>query len=507
MIRQLLVLLLIGFSLGFRLFYVSHFNFAFTIDQARDMLEIRKIAVDHHLVMIGPTTSINGVYLGPFWYYFNLPAFLLSHGDPTSLVLWGVISYHLAVLIFWYVHKKTNPDLAIIGTFLLLVSPRLTGALSYSFNANAAPTFVILCLVLLELVLKTKKPLLALILGFLIGFSFQIEAAFCILLLPLAIYWFLKDRVHFLRPLAVGFVVTLIPQIAFEIKHRFLMTKIFFAEFAGQGNILGEKLPLGQRFLDRYHRYLGDLYSSLPISQLVIWLLLLCLILIIFQKTGQKLAQLSVSLVLLSIPFYLIFPQILKPWYTISLAVPFVLIFAGGLSLLLSSHRLGFRLFALFLLTAMAVNSFTQLSHQLEYKLTTRSADRASLFNQIKAVDGVYDQAKGTPFKVYDYSPSVYDFNYQYLFWWYGSKTYGYQPMTITYADNVPPYLQSSPKYQTNIRSGDRPLIFLIEEGRPGFEDQQSTWRRQFSDLCKMGETELVGNIVVEKLTACHEKK
>jgi len=52
-------------------------NFAFTIDQARDILFIRQIA-NFHPVLVGPTTSINGVFLGPFWYYFNLPAFIFS---------------------------------------------------------------------------------------------------------------------------------------------------------------------------------------------------------------------------------------------------------------------------------------------------------------------------------------------------------------------------------------------------------------------------------------------
>lgn len=507
MIKQLLIFILIGFSLSFHLFYVSHFNFAFTIDQARDMLEIRKIAVAYHPIMIGPTTSINGVYLGPFWYYFNLPAFVFGGGDPTTLVYWGIIFYHFSVLLFWLRYRKTNPYFGVIGTFLFLVSPRLLEAISYSFSANVAPAFVLLVLLLLEIVLRSKKPHSALILGLLVGLSAQTEIAFCILLLPLVLFWLIKDRVRLIRHFLIGFVLTLIPQVAFEVKHKFLMTKIFIAEFTGQGNILGDKLSISQKLIDRYQRYFGDLYSSLPISKLIIWLFLLCLVLVILGRKTPKLALLGLSLIIFSIPFYFLYPHIIKPWYTISLAVPFVLIFAGGLSVLYNSQRLAPKVLAIFLLVLISFSAYQQFSHRLEYKLTTRSADRASLLNQIEVVDWVYREAAGTGFKVYDYAPSVYDFNYQYLFWWYGSKTYGYQPISITYQDNVPPYLETLPKYQSNIRQNDRPATFLIREGRSGFEEEEKAWRHRFDDLCRMGEAKLTGNIVVEKLTVCHEKK
>ena len=507
MIKQIFALILIGASLSFRLFYVSDFNFAFTIDQARDMLEIRKIAIAHHPVTIGPTTSINGVYLGPFWYYFNLPAFILGRGDPTTLVYWTVIFYHFSVFLFWLRYRKTNPHFGTIGTFLFLISPRLLEATSYSFNANAAPAFVLLVLLLLEIVLESKKPLFTIILGILVGLSIQIEAAFCILLFPLVIFWLIKDRIHLIRQFTVGFVLTLVPQIAFEVKHKFMMTKIFIAEFSGQGDILGDKLSMSQKLADRSYRFLGDLGSSLPISQHIIWLLLFCLVLVILLPKTQKPALLSLSLIIFSIPFYLLYPHIIKPWYTISLAVPFIIIIASGMTSLYESRKTILKVSTLALLVLTSLKAYQQFSRQLGYKLTTRSADRASLLNQIETVDWVYQEAAGSGFKVYDYTPSVYDFNYQYLFWWYGSKAYGFQPISITYQDNVPAYVETLPKYQSNIRQNDQPAIFLIREGRLGFEEGEKAWRHQFDGLCKMGEAKLTGNIVVEKLTACHEKK
>ena len=63
---------------------VLNYNFPFTMDQSRDMLDIRQIVVSLHPTLIGPTTSINGVFLGPFYYYFNVIPYFLSGGDPAS---------------------------------------------------------------------------------------------------------------------------------------------------------------------------------------------------------------------------------------------------------------------------------------------------------------------------------------------------------------------------------------------------------------------------------------
>ena len=48
--------------------------------------------------------------------------------------------------------------------------------------------------------------------------------------------------------------------------------------------------------------------------------------------------------------------------------------------------------------------------------------------NEITAIDWIYQDAGGEPFGVFVYTPPVYDYAYQYLFWWRGGKRYGYLP-------------------------------------------------------------------------------
>jgi len=95
------------FSSFVRIIEVSNNNFAFTMDQARDVLDIRHMVVSKVPKIVGPTTSINGVFLGPFWYYFNFPAFIFGTGNPAFLVYWNIFWYQLTGLIIWlYFNKK-----------------------------------------------------------------------------------------------------------------------------------------------------------------------------------------------------------------------------------------------------------------------------------------------------------------------------------------------------------------------------------------------------------------
>ena len=75
----LVVLFISGFI---RCLQVRNFNSPFTYDQARDMLDLRVIAGFYDFQLSGPTTSITGLNLGPYYYYFNLPVVWIGQGNP-----------------------------------------------------------------------------------------------------------------------------------------------------------------------------------------------------------------------------------------------------------------------------------------------------------------------------------------------------------------------------------------------------------------------------------------
>ncbi|MBP6867251.1 hypothetical protein KBC13_03265, partial [Candidatus Shapirobacteria bacterium] len=86
---------------------VKNYHTAFTYDQARDLLDIRALGEFKDLTVMGPTTSINGLRLGPFYYYFNLPSYWLGQGNPQALVIWNILGFLITgVIIFEFFRKK-----------------------------------------------------------------------------------------------------------------------------------------------------------------------------------------------------------------------------------------------------------------------------------------------------------------------------------------------------------------------------------------------------------------
>src|SRR3989338_751022 len=74
-------------SLPKRLILTSNGIFAFNYDQGRDFLAVSKIIYEKDLVLIGQTTGLQGVFYGPWWYYFLAPLIYVFGGDPQKVAI------------------------------------------------------------------------------------------------------------------------------------------------------------------------------------------------------------------------------------------------------------------------------------------------------------------------------------------------------------------------------------------------------------------------------------
>lgn len=492
-------------------------NLPFTTDQGRDMIDIRSIAVGHKLRLIGPTTSINGVYLGPFWYYFNLPPFVVSGGDPSAILIWQIIWYQFAGLLVYFLFKKANPYLAFFVSVLFLIMPTGFNTSRYSWNANAMPIFSALFLVSLYFLKQKTTSIVAFFVGIVAGLSFQVEAAFGILFFPFSWGYLLtrtrKIKIHFWH--LAGFLLTLAPQGLFELRHQFSLTKVFLAEISGQSTMLGEKLTLQERIADRssvFLKLLQDI-SHLPVAYfypifaVVCFMTLVLLIKGYLTRSTGDFFLINVSFILIAFIFYLVFPQALKDWYLLGLSVPLVFLYACALTALFSYQDTLLRTAVVIILSASFVFTFLAQKEFLSVASKMASANKSSLKNSITDVDWVYQHADGQGFKVYSYLPSIYDYPYQYLFWWRGAKKYGYRPNDLAYLPNQPEYIDNMKSYFTNTRpmSAAEPTFLIIEreEQNPSF---QTAWLGNFAKLCPIENTELPYGVEIRKLVKCPTK-
>lgn len=482
-----------GVSLYLKLVPVLNNNFPFTMDQARDMLDIRAIVEGKKPTLIGPTTSINGVFLGPFYYYFNLLPFFVSNGDPAYLTYWNIIWYLIAAICLFVFFFKHDRYFALISACIYLMAPSLFYSSRYFWSANPMPYMTIFYFLSIFNFFKNKTLINAGFIGLISGLSMQVEAAFGVLFLPffLIFGFFKKTGIKYLGAVSVAFFLTLIPQILFELRHDFIMTKTFLGELSGKSQILGDKLTLDQTFLSHLNSFTQFSTGHFQIPQtLSIAILLIAVIFLSLKLKQNKLYEdvrivflSSVFFVLFAFFFYMFYSHPLKGWYLLGLHIPYILITALFLSELIDVKKnLFISLIVLFLGWSFSATYIDQEKF-VPQSVSDRSNDKSNLRNELEAVDWVYKKAGGKGFKAYNYIPSVYDYPYQYLYWWQGKKQ-GYHPETVSYLEGVPEYIQENEKFFTQKKPQEDGNIFLIYEPDKESPDRLAAWLGNFTKFC-----------------------
>src|SRR4030042_6358918 len=79
--EYIILFLILAFSAFFRLFRLNQL-LGFWYDQGRDALVIWDLLHKGKLFLIGPVTGIEGIFLGPFYYYLMAPFYFVGGGSP-----------------------------------------------------------------------------------------------------------------------------------------------------------------------------------------------------------------------------------------------------------------------------------------------------------------------------------------------------------------------------------------------------------------------------------------
>jgi len=438
------VIVLLGFSI--RIKGVIEGSFAFTYDVGRDMLAVWNIVVNHQLLFIGPTTGLPGVFYGPWWYYLLAPAFVAGSGDPKGVATFIVLLGMATVIGGFYLGRKVSgKTLGIILAGLLAFSPIMLGLTTQIWNPNIAPFITLLIIIILAILSGVKKQdgskkhvWLFFFLGILLALNFDAEivyGALFFLSIVISFVVLLRNTFSLQRIIAfgLGFILILSPRILFELKHQFLMTRTLLSSFTGKlpG---GSELPFLERLPQRLE-VLGQMWiDTVSLSNWwvggVLAVLVIATILRYFPKLSQVKQKLVIVLSITLVTFYvglLFFSHDIWSHYFVGLPVVFILLLGLGIDALLSSLP-RFRTLLLSGVVLLIIANFNPLKVIGEMTKPLWIGDASVYRNQLVAIDYVYQEASGRPFKYLVYTPPIYDYPYQYLFIWYGEKEYQYVP-------------------------------------------------------------------------------
>lgn len=500
---KLIIFLILALGLIYRLIISSGGNFIFNMDNARDMVDVREMVVSKHLRLIGPTSAIDGFYNGPGWYYLLSIPFLLSGGNPYAsilmeIMLWAVGGYFLLKLTSrWGLWSMVLVgSIWVASNFVLLAS-------QYAFNPNPVIFLTPFLIYLLEKYLEKGEMLFSILLWFLAGLFLQFEMATGILIpaILLTSIFLLNKKLFKLKSFWVGvliYIVLLMPQILFDLKHEFIMTKsvlTYLSLTQDKGQVINPLLRLRLIATSFYDTILPTFENFKFFTKTAILFFFIALFIQAKKgiKAGDKLFFICSILILVSFVGYTLLPITVNRWHLDAVVVTAIITTGFILKTIIDLGKIG-KFAEMGIVIIVIVYSLLNIQNYLN-DLKKPNNDPASYKNEISSIDYVYQKADGKNFKVYTYLPSVIDYPYQYLFWWIGLKRYGYIPEDYAYAPNKPAYIAQKDKLSQGSRPSSSGLIFLIKQ--PDQNGIRHLWENQFKNL-ELILTEKVGPNVIE---------
>ncbi|MDQ3239600.1 MAG: glycosyltransferase family 39 protein, partial [bacterium] len=240
--RSFLVYLILGFII-FGASYIRLSNIrgfqVFLGDQGRDVLIVKKMIDNHRPTFIGPTASVGGFFLGPFYYYLMVIPLILAQMDPVGpAIMVALLSIATTLMCFIFAKRYVSSVAGLIASALYAISSLVVEYARSSWNPNVLPFFslalVMACAYLLEKDSKYKEVVLFVI-GACLGIIIQLHYAVWGMYLFAACIYFaykFKDiamsaknqfRKTFEEIMVIfsGIFLMMSPFLLFEIYHKF----------------------------------------------------------------------------------------------------------------------------------------------------------------------------------------------------------------------------------------------------------------------------------------------
>lgn len=401
--------------------------FAFTFDHARDFVDLRQMLDEGKLRLIGPPTGIDGVFHGVWWHWLLIPFFIATGGDPKLMVLIFNIISTGEILLAYYLGKKINGRTGgLIFAALVATSPFFISTSAQLWHPHVIPLLTFIYGFVLLKLFKTKNSFIAL--GFLLGifFEFGFLAGGIVVAASIVALWLnnLRPNIKQLLLSIGGFLLWEMPRGIFELRHNFIQTRSFIAYLTNSQRVID---PLSLRFMERMKTIYGlfsdaffGTYQAWAGAFLVILIVLLVRLFPLFSHTEKKLVKYLLTLLAAMTALAIIYPNTIWHYYLISISGFMLPIVGLVITHLIKKNKVvgSLLLFSILLINVSPWRFFAP----------AWEGDAAVYKNQRAVVDAIYTRAQGGQFNVAVYSPSLTDYNYQYLFNWYGMRKYGYIP-------------------------------------------------------------------------------
>ncbi len=431
--QYLILLLLLMIGIWLRIAGTLKGYFAFTYDQGRDFLTLSQL-LNKKFTLIGPPTGIDGVFHGVWWFYFLLPVFYITGGNPQLVVLGFSILASVSIILAYLVGRQIqNYQLGLVLAGLTSVSPYFVSIAAQLWHPNVIPMLILLLYLVMGSRLGTgfKWGILGWVLGAIFEFEFASGGLLVVAVIISA--WMLQVRwtVKKIIVSSMGFAFWLLPRLIFEFRHDFIQLKSLFDYLSGYFSptlLESSGFSITKRIFLRLKTYFGVFKHFVGMDKTWLSWVFLLLIGIFFggryhseDKIPQaiKFSLLTTSVILVLALFY---PDNLWDYYLISLPALFLVFMGWVIYKFIKIKR--------WVAYGMLVIVSMLIFRPIFFEQADWTGDAAVYKNQIAVVKLIYQDAQKAPFNLEIFSPSLIAYNYQYLFSWMGEKQFGYLPET-----------------------------------------------------------------------------
>lgn len=419
---------------GFFRFYNVGDYMHFAGDEARDAFMVRSIAREGDIQLLGPSISPGekAFSLGPFYYYFLVPAYWLSNNSPASGAVTAAIFSFLSIGLLYYIARKWYGVIsAIVSSFLYSVSWIVIYYGRWVWNPNFVPFFMLALIICLYYLVKAddkhKKWWLV---GTAIFFAIltQLHGTALYILPPLLLIYFLIFRPKIKWPyylLALLVIVTFyIPVIIYDLQNDFANSRGFVELLTGRessgSGILSSIKSAYNKFFDFYHETLA--HQEAALLSIVVFASAVAIIfnnLYLNIKKKKKSVKNILVLLWLFIPFmvFIFFGDFIPPHY-FSIVFPLSFLMVGGLMQFI------FKIKWLRILTIVIPAVFggiliyysTQMLIDLRPAGSRDSTYQVTYMELEQVVNYIISDSQGQPYKFESVPAGVYDLSYEYMF-------------------------------------------------------------------------------------------
>lgn len=432
-----MIWLILASAFFLRTYRISDY-LGFWYDQGRDAIVISDLLHKFKFFLIGPTTGIEGIFLGPFYYYLMAPFYWLGRGNPVvPAIFLAVLSVATIYLIYRIGAKYMGHWAGIIAACLYTFSFQLIGYNRWLSNPTPLPFFATaLVWWILDIVHGSKKAWIWVTSGLFLGLCLQLEAASATFFLPalVVITIIYRKEIPFSVRKVLGFLVafgvTLVPQLWFNLRNQ----NILFNSF---NRFLVEDKSFQTEVTNFYSQRLTFYFEAFTNKfvlnhQAAIALVILTGIFFVFSWKVLPRKSLVVLLVWWLTPmsillFYHGNHGYVWDYYFTGIYPVVCLVLGIVFYGFMVRHYLWFKWLPLVVLT-ISIGQNLQISY--DHYVRNDIAPFIALTQVRQAVDWVYQDAQDQPFNFDVYVPPVLYESYKYVFSWLGETNYRRQPNT-----------------------------------------------------------------------------